>query len=141
MTLLESMQKYLMQCPVLTGEESHLEFTEDKENWALYDGGETVEQQYWDGSAVRCHRFSLAVRRFACDDLERGENVSRLQELCDWLSRQQLLGILPDLPRGKQAESVETRNAALSRMDEDSISGTYHLQILLYYEERREAFE
>ncbi len=141
MTLIEAMQQYLMQCPVLTKQESHLEFTADEENWALYDGGEAVIEQYWDGSELRCHRFSLAVRRFACDDGERRENITSLQTLCDWLSQRQLSGILPALPKGKQAERIESQNAALSRMDEDSVCGTYHMQLLLYYEERREVIE
>ena len=136
MTLLQSVREYLSGCPALKERRGRIEFYEDGEAWTLYDGGEMVESCYWDGGQVRCHRFSLMLRQYADTEELRLENCGTMQTIMDWLARQERTGCLPVLPPGKTAEKLECRNGALTRMDPDSVSGNYQIQLLLYYEER-----
>lgn len=134
MGMLESMVTYLADCPVLP-QEHHLEYTEDGENWALYDGGDTAEETYWDGSQLRKRRFTLCLRKYAGDDGERGRNNQVLQGVLDWVGEQPRLGSLPVLPSGRQAERLTAEAATMNRMDQDGMTAVYQLSLTLWYQE------
>lgn len=134
MGMLESMVEYLADCPVLPPEH-HLEYTEDGENWALYDGADAAEETYWDGSQLRKRRFTLCLRLYAGDDGERGRNNRIMQGILDWVGEQSRTGNLPLLPPGKQAESLTAEAASMNRMDRDGMTAAYQLSLCLRYQE------
>lgn len=134
MGMLESMAAYLAACPVLPPEH-HLEYTEDGENWALYDGADTVEESYWDGGQLRKRRFTLCLRLYAGDDGERAENSRILQGIVDWVREQDDLENLPLLPPGKEAERLTAEGASLNRVDQDGMTAAYQLSLTLWYQE------
>ncbi len=136
MDMFEIMLEFLQLCPQLADMDAHADYSEGGESWTLYDAGEEVESVYWDGGRRKKHNYSLAIQLPCSDDVERIAAVNLVQKVRDWLQEQSDLQLLPDLMEGCTAEKLDCLSGQMGVLHEDGISASYHLQLVLIYEER-----
>lgn len=134
--MLEAMLDFLALCPSLADMDGEVDYSEMEAGWTLYDGGEELEQVYWDGTRRKKHSYSLEVRANSGSSGQRIQNAQRMKAIGDWLLEQSELEQFPELGEGRIPLCIQCQSGALGVMDPDGISGTYHLQLYLIYEER-----
>lgn len=134
--MFEIMLEFLQLCPQLADMDSNADFADGQESWTLYDCGEELEAVYWDGGRRRKHSYSLALLLPGGDDTQRICAANLVKSVADWLWEQNELQLLPELPEACRAEKLECTSGQMSVLNEDGLSATYHLQLVLTYEER-----
>ena len=136
MEVMEAMLDFLSLCPPLAELDQRLDFSEESLGWTLYDCGGQLEQVYWDGVRLRSQNYSLELRAYCGDAAQRLENLNTMEVIRSWLLDQNQPQLLPDLPEGKVAQSLDCSSGAMGQMEEDGLTAGYHLQLCLHFEER-----
>ena len=126
MEVMEAMLDFLSLCPPLAELDQRLDFSEESLGWTLYG----------DGVRLRSQNYSLELRAYCGDAAQRLENLNTMEEIRSWLLDQNQPQLLPDLPEGKVAQSLDCSSGAMGQMEEDGLTAGYHLQLCLHFEER-----
>ncbi len=99
-----------------------------------------IIQKYTDGSTKNQYLFIFASREyFSEDECNNMRNLEFYENLENWISQQNRLGILPQLPDGDTPLSVEVLSSGYV-MDNDTKTARYQIQCRLkYIKENKEA--
>lgn len=109
----------------------HTEELPDEENTlALQRSGvETLPLKYiTDTGWYRQYQYILLLKSNSEDDLQRLENLDWLDDLSDWIDKQNRLRNYPVL-ENKQVKQVSCANAITYETNEDGTISTYYLQL------------
>lgn len=135
-SIVEGLRTYVMTCPSLaTGAlllVDHLGET-PIEYAIIPQAGEIVAERYIDGSSLREYPFLIRSTESTADDLARIETSGFYETLAGWLETQTITGILPTLPTGKTAESVEATSWGYLYEEGNSATGIYQISCKLTY--------
>ncbi len=138
-SIIEGLSDYFLECPLLKDGAFRVN--------AL--GGTPVEyaiesavtssiiQTYIDGSTVRQRQFNFNSREaYSMDRVTAIQNESFYEDLCNWVEEQSILGNLPEMPEGCEAQAV---NVLAPGFLFGATEGTAHYQIQLQLQYFKEA--
>lgn len=139
-SIIEGIRAFLADCPLLTGGVLHVNFLDERPTAYTIDEvpGTLVVKRYTDGSTVRQAVFLIAsAESYSRDALENLKACGFYEQLADWLESNNRAGILPVLPAGCTALSMETTtNGYCIRTDIQQNVQRYQVQCrLLYFKE------
>lgn len=132
-SIIEGMRQYIADCPLMSEFESkrrHIDRTDaDCDNYGIYPDGDSLIEEYIDGTQVRQYACQITIRKFAKLDADKLRNNEFLERLQRWLDKSDL----PELPEGCTAREITAANAMLSELDAAGRYGTYLIQIIMEY--------
>ena len=136
--IIESVREYMLSCPKLTGKKVNINCLGTKMRSFSIDNvvADSVIKKYCDGGALKQSVFTLSVRdRY--DELL-GENLyvsGLLEEIEDWIYRQNIMKNLPDFKSsGVTPRSIEvTKSGHLH--DTSMSSGRWQLEFRVVYKQ------
>lgn len=140
-SIIEGIRAYLADCPLLAGGVLHVNFLDDRgpSGYTIDEvPGDLIVKRYTDGSTVRQAVFLVAsAEDYSRDALENLKACGFYEQLADWLESNNRTGILPVLPAGCTALSMETTtNGYCIRTDIQQNVQRYQVQCrLLYFKE------
>ena len=106
------------------------ELPNEEDTLALQRTGiENLQQKYiTDTGWYRQYQYALLLKSNSEDDLQRLENLDWLDDLSDWIYKQNRLKNYPVL-KNKQVKEVSCANAITYETSEDGSISTYYLQL------------
>lgn len=106
------------------------ELPNEEETLALQRTGiENLQQKYiTDTGWYRQYQYALLLKSNSENDLQRLENLDWLDDLSDWIYKQNRLKNYPVL-QNKQVKEVSCANAITYETSEDGSISTYYLQL------------
>ena len=106
------------------------ELPNEEDTLALQRTGiENLQQKYiTDTGWYRQYQYALLLKSNSEDDLQRLENLDWLDDLSDWIYKQNCLKNYPVL-KNKQVKEVSCANAITYETSEDGSISTYYLQL------------
>ena len=106
------------------------ELPNEEETLALQRTGiENLQQKYiTDTGWYRQYQYALLLKSNSENDLQRLENLDWLDDLSDWIYKQNRLKNYPVL-KNKQVKEVSCANAITYETSEDGSISTYYLQL------------
>lgn len=138
-TIIKSLRDYFLQCPLMGGKKINVNYlpAECRKNGVEYSIDTTpateIIKRYADGSTVRQYLFVIrSVADYGADILQNLANSGFYEELADWLAQQTQRELLPALPPGKQAQSIEAQSTGYLFTSQAG-SGKYQIQCRLKY--------
>lgn len=81
-----------------------------------------------DKGWYRQYQYALLLKSYSEDDLQRLENLDWLDDLSDWIDKQNRLRNYPIL-KNKQIKQISCANAITYETSEDGTISTYYLQL------------
>lgn len=137
-SIIEGIRAYLADCPLLAGGVLHVNFLDDRgpSGYTIDEvPGDLIVKRYTDGSTVRQAVFLVAsAEDYSRDALENLKACGFYEQLADWLECNNRVGILPVLPAGCTALSMETTtNGYCIRTDIQQNVQRYQVQCRLLY--------
>lgn len=92
-----------------------------------------VVRTYIDGSSIRQYQFNFNSREaYSMDRILAIQNESFYEDLCNWVEEQSLIGNLPDMPEGCEAQAL-TILAPGFMLDATMENAFYQVQLQLQY--------
>ena len=140
-SIIEGIRAYLADCPLLAGGVLHVNFLDERgpSGYTIDEmPGDLIVKRYTDGSTVRQAVFLVAsAEDYSRDALENLKACGFYESLADWLESNSRAGILPVLPAGCAALSMETTTHGYCiRTDIQQNVQRYQVQCrLLYFKE------
>lgn len=139
MTIIESLRKYIKQCPYLKEFQDAIKINVDKleEDTTVYSIDESVFEpiikKYMDGSSKRQFVFIFASREdYGADVFQNIDNIGFYDDFSKWLEDNTNNKILPDLGENKEALSIKPiTNGYAFATDVDK--ARYQIQLKLEY--------
>lgn len=106
------------------------ELPDETDTLALQRSGvETLKPKYiTDTGWYRQYQYVLLLKSSSEDDLQRLENLDWLDDLSDWIDKQNRLRNYPVL-KNKQIKKISCANAITYETSEDGSISTYYLQL------------
>ena len=106
------------------------ELPDETDTLALQRSGvETLPPRYiGDKGWYRQYQYVLLLKSNSEDDLQRLENLDWLDDLSDWIDKQNRLRNYPVL-KNKQVKQISCANAITYETNEDGTISTYYLQL------------
>lgn len=106
------------------------ELPNEEDTLALQRTGiENLQQKYiTDTGWYRQYQYALLLKSNSEDDLQRLENLDWIDNLSDWIDKQNRLKNYPVL-KNKQVKEVSCANAITYETSEDGSISTYYLQL------------
>ena len=137
-SIIEGIRAYLADCPLLAGGVLHVNFLDERgpSGYTIDEvPGDLIVKRYTDGSTVRQAVFLVAsAEDYSRDALENLKACGFYEQLADWLENNNKAGILPALPAGCTALSMETTtNGYCIRTDIQQNVQRYQVQCRLLY--------
>ena len=138
MSMIESVRDYIKTCP-------HIDLLADvaidlademPTNYAIVPNGDKIIARYVAGGEKHQYSFSLMVREFTFQDVERVENAAFLEKFSDWICDQVAARNFPDFGEDKEITMIECANGFLYQLDETGEKGLYQIQCQIYYTRR-----
>lgn len=137
-TIVSALRDYFFASPLMTGGFIHLDCLPEEGMAVAVDADPATEVVKWytDGSSIRTYRFVIrSGGTYAPDVMQSVSNSGYFESLADWLQQQAKQDSLPQLPQGRQAQSVTLKSAG-PRVAEQQTEGVYEIQgELQYYQE------
>lgn len=106
------------------------ELPDETDTLALQRNGvETLKPKYiTDTGWYRQYQYVLLLKSNSEDDLQRLENLDWLDDLSDWIDKQNRLRNYPVL-KNKQVKQISCANAITYNTNEEGTISTYYLQL------------
>lgn len=136
MSIIESIQKYMAECPLLRNGNINVDFLSSNNIEYTIETVpcEPVIKYFIGGSSLRQYEFILASREFyGTDVVQNIQNSEFYENLAHWIEENSKNKILPVLENEKQsADKIEilTHGALIS---EDAKTAVYQIQLRLIY--------
>lgn len=140
MNIIESVRKYIKDCPYLKEfEDEIVKINVDKleKDATVYSIDETVcnpiLKNFIDGSSERQFLFIFASREFYGEDVFQNiDNIEFYDNFAQWLENNTKQGILPSLEEGKQALEIKALTPGYAFDNEENLC-RYQIQCQLKY--------
>jgi hypothetical protein len=135
-SIIQALRTYLLTCPSLSSGAlvlvDHIGSL-PVQYAVIATAGDTVVEQYLDGSVTRRFPFAFQSVEYTSDDLSRIENVGWFETFSDWLDAQTLAGNLPALTGKKTAEEIRATGQGYLYEEGQSETGQYQINCELIY--------
>lgn len=140
MTIIESIRKYLSNCPLLMDGKLNVDFLPPEA--ASYSVDVTpvspVVKSYLDGSSVCQFAFVLATRTYYGVDIRQQiDNLGFFEKFSNWIEDQNHNRNWPDLGNGKKAQKLEVTTSGYVFAPETD-TARYQIQCKLTYFQKGE---
>lgn len=129
----EAINKWLLQYEKIKeiAEEIHTEeLPEDTDVLALQRTGvenlplKYISQRGW----YRQYQYILLLKKYSEDDIQRIQNLDWLDDLNDWIDKQNILRNFPKI-KNKKVKKVSCANAITYETNEDGSISAYYIQL------------
>lgn len=134
-SIIEGLAEYFLQCPLLKDGVFRVNAlgTEPVE-YALETAiTSPVIQTYVDGSSIRQYQFNFNSREaYSMDRIMAIQNESFYEDFCGWVEEQSLIGNLPEMPQGCEAQELIVL-APGYMLDATMENAFYQVQLQLQY--------
>ncbi|MBQ7985931.1 MAG: hypothetical protein IJ304_01530 [Clostridia bacterium] len=136
--IIDAVREYMLSCPLLAGKKININCLGTKMRSFSIDNAasESVIKKYCDGSSLKQAVFTLAVRDRYDEKLNENLYVMKLlEEVEDWIYKQNILKNLPNLADGNLVpRSIEvTKSGHLH--DTSMGSGRWQLEFKMVYKQ------
>lgn len=124
-----------MQCPLLKDGVFHVDALgcEPVEYALTTEVTSPVIQTYIDGSTVRQYRFNFNSREaYSMDRILAVQNESFYEDFCNWVEEQSMIGNLPEMPEGCEAQALAVLTPGYM-LDATMENAFYQVQLQLQY--------
>ena len=143
MTIIESLYRYMVDCPVLEELATlKIDYLPNLAESCSLEPTPTqaVNQWYINGSSEREYQFIIATRfSYSEESILTMSNSGFFEHLQDWFEIQTDEGNLPVLDNGRVATSIEALTTGyLFAQDSDMRDARYQIQCVLRYTQRKE---
>lgn len=135
MSIMEGLTDYFLQCPLLKDGVFRVNaLGSDPVEYALESAiTSPVLKKYIDGSSIRQYQFNFNSREaYSMDRIIAIQNGNFYEDFCNWVEEQSILGNLPNMPDGCEAQSL-TVLAPGFMLDATMENAFYQVQLQLIY--------
>lgn len=137
-TIIESLYEYFKACPLMGTRKLNIDFLPEQGVEYSIDTTPATEivKQYADGGSIRQYLFVIrSVNDYGADVLQNISNSGFFERFAAWLENQNKSGVLPILPEGKMAQTIQAQSTAYLHSSCPGM-GRYQIQCrLTYYQE------
>lgn len=137
MSLIKRLREHFSACPLLNENAPlHVDgLKPDPENYSIAPkGGETVLEEYLDGSCLKRSAFVFSIMGHGTEDSDRMAASALLEEVAAWMERGEKLPVMDD---GQKAQRLRaTGGPVLKETGGNGATAAYEMQCeLQYFEE------
>lgn len=134
-SIIEGLADYFLQCPLLNDGVFRVDaLGSEPVEYALESAiTSPVIQTYIDGSSIRQYQFNFNSREaYSMDRILAIQNESFYEDFCNWVEKQSMIGNLPEMPEGCEAQAL-TVVAPGYMLDATMENAFYQVQLQLQY--------
>ena len=136
-TMIQGVKEYIAECPLL-GEipvkGRHVDWTSsDADNYGIMLDSDNLVKPFISGGGKYEYNFTLFVRKFAKEDVDRLANTEFVERLQDWCNKQNAAKNFPAMPKGCTPTKLSCANGMLYDRDKAGNTGLYQIQFKLNY--------
>lgn len=134
-SIIEGLTDYFLQCPLLKAGVFRVNaLGSEPVEYALESAiTSPVVQTYVDGSSIRQYQFNFNSREaYSMDRIMAVQAESFYEEFCNWVEEQNVIGNLPAMPEGCEAQTL-TVLAPGFMLDATMENAFYQVQMNLQY--------
>jgi hypothetical protein len=135
-SIIQGVRAWLAACSLLSEfTKKYVDWTDDAPgNYGIFpDGDVEIGEPYINGTQERQYTVAVNAKKVSVTDAQRLANSAFLERLQSWIDAQFKAGSLPELPTGREVTGIEAANAMLLDITPNGKTGTYQVQINLYY--------
>ena len=126
-SIIEGLTDYFLQCPLLKDGVFRVD--------ALGSGPVeyALVRTYVDGSSIRQYQFNFNSREaYSMDRILAIQNESFYEDFCNWVEEQSMIGNLPEMPEGCEAQALTVLTPGFM-LDATMENAFYQVQLQLQY--------
>ncbi len=134
-SIIDGVTNYFLNCPLLKDGVFRVDALGSKPVEYAIETGLTspILKTYIDGSSIRQYQFNFNSREaYSMDRIMAIQNESFYEDFCNWVEEQSMLGNLPEMPEGCEAQSL-TVLAPGFMLDATMENAHYQVQLVLQY--------
>ena len=134
-SIIEGLTEYFLQCPLLKDGVFRVDaLGSGPVEYALETGMTSpVVRTYVDGSSVRQYQFNFNSREaYSMDRILAIQNESFYEDFCNWVEEQSMIGNLPEMPEGCEAQALTVLTPGFM-LDATMENAFYQVQLQLQY--------
>lgn len=134
-SIIEGLTEYFLQCPLLKDGVFRVDaLGSDPVEYALETGMTSpVVRTYVDGSSIRQYQFNFNSREaYSMDRILAIQNESFYEDFCNWVEEQSMIGNLPEMPEGCEAQALTVLTPGFM-LDATMENAFYQVQLQLQY--------
>ena len=134
-SIIEGLTDYFLQCPLLKDGVFRVDaLGSEPVEYALATGMTSpVVRTYVDGSSIRQYQFNFNSREaYSMDRILAIQNESFYEDFCNWVEEQSMIGNLPEMPEGCEAQALTVLTPGFM-LDATMINARYQVQLQLQY--------
>ena len=108
-SIIEGLTDYFLQCPLLKDGVFRVDALGSEPAEYAIESAVTspVIRTYVDGSSIRQYQFNFNSREaYSMDRIMAIQNESFYEDFCSWVEEQSLIGNLPEMPDGCEAQAL-----------------------------------
>ncbi len=134
-SIIEGLTDYFLQCPLLKDGVFRVDaLGSGPVEYALETGMTSpVVRTYIDGSSIRQYQFNFNSREaYSMDRILAIQNESFYEDFCNWVEEQSMIGNLPEMPEGCEAQALTVLTPGFM-LDATMENAFYQVQLQLQY--------
>ncbi len=134
-SIIEGLTDYFLQCPLLKDGVFRVDaLGSEPVEYALATGMTSpVVRTYVDGSSIRQYQFNFNSREaYSMDRILAIQNESFYEAFCNWVEEQSMIGNLPEMPEGCEAQALTVLTPGFM-LDATMENAFYQVQLQLQY--------
>ena len=134
-SIIEGLTDYFLQCPLLKDGVFRVDaLGSEPVEYALATGMTSpVVRTYVDGSSIRQYQFNFNSREaYSMDRILAIQNESFYENFCNWVEEQSMIGNLPEMPEGCEAQALTVLTPGFM-LDATMENAFYQVQLQLQY--------
>ena len=134
-SIIEGLTDYFLQCPLLKDGVFRVDaLGSEPVEYALATGMTSpVVRTYVDGSSIRQYQFNFNSREaYSMDRIVAIQNESFYEDFCNWVEEQSMIGNLPEMPEGCEAQALTVLTPGFM-LDATMENAFYQVQLQLQY--------
>ena len=134
-SIIEGLADYFLQCPLLGDGVFRVDaLGSDPVEYALESAiTSPILKKYVDGSSIRQYQFNFNSREaYSMDRILAIQNESFYEDFCNWVEEQSMIGNLPEMPEGCEAQALTVLTPGFM-LDATMENAFYQVQLQLQY--------
>ena len=134
-SIIEGLTDYFLQCPLLKDGVFRVDaLGSDPVEYVLETGMTSpIVRTYVDGSSIRQYQFNFNSREaYSMDRILAIQNESFYEDFCNWVEEQSMIGNLPEMPEGCEAQALTVLTPGFM-LDATMENAFYQVQLQLQY--------
>ena len=134
-SIIEGLADYFLQCPLLKDGVFRVDALGSEPVECALETGMTslVIRIYVDGSSIRQYQFNFNSREaYSMDRILAIQNESFYEDFCNWVEEQSMIGNLPEMPEGCEAQALTVLTPGFM-LDATMENAFYQVQLQLQY--------